>query len=191
MKHLIFATNNRHKIDEATAILHGQYHIISLKEKDFFEDIPETSPTIEGNASLKSWYIHDRFKEDCFADDTGLEVEALGGAPGVYSARYAGDESDFNKNVDKLLNAMKGQENRKARFRTVISLIVNGKETCFEGIINGKIIEERRGNEGFGYDPVFIPEGQELTFSEMEATLKNKISHRAIALQKMADYLAV
>lgn len=191
MKHLIFATNNRHKIEEATAILHGQYHIISLKEKEFYEEIPETSPTLEGNASQKAWYIYNRFSEDCFADDTGLEVEALGGAPGVYSARYAGEDCDFNKNVDKLLNALNGQNNRKARFRTVVSLIIDGKEKCFEGIIEGKIIQERKGNEGFGYDPVFIPNGQELTFAEMEATLKNKISHRAIAMQKMADYLAV
>lgn len=191
MKHLIFATNNRHKIEEATAILHGQYHIVSLKEKGFFEEIPETSTTLEGNASQKAWHIHDRFGEDCFADDTGLEVEALGGEPGVYSARYAGDECDFNKNVDKLLDVMKGQQNRKARFRTVVSLIIAGKETLFEGIIEGRIIEERRGLEGFGYDPVFIPSGQELTFSQMSADLKNKISHRALAMQKMADYLAV
>lgn len=189
MKSLIFATNNKHKIEEVSYILHGKYQLLSLNEIGFNEDIPETEPTLEGNASLKAWHIYNRFKQDCFADDTGLEVEALNGEPGVYSARYAGEGHDFNLNVTKLLNNLEGISNRKARFRTVVSLILSGKETRFEGIVNGIIIQERRGSHGFGYDPVFIPEGFNETMAEMASALKNKISHRAIAMQKMADFL--
>lgn len=191
MKSLVFATNNRHKIEEATEILHGKYQIISLKELNFTDDVEETESTIEGNASLKSRYIFEKYSLDCFADDTGLEVEALNGEPGVYSARYAGEEHDFNKNIEKLLNNLMGITNRKARFRTVVSLIINGSETLFEGIINGEIIEVRRGTNGFGYDSVFVPEGYSMTMAEMEADIKNKISHRALAMQKMADFLSV
>lgn len=189
MKSLVFATNNKHKIEEATHILLDKYQIISLKEIGYTNDIPETADTLEGNASLKAWEIFNTFNRDCFADDTGLEVEALNGEPGVYSARYASDSHDFNANIDKLLLKLKGQSNRKARFRTIISLIINGEENQFEGIINGVIIDERRGTEGFGYDPVFIPEGYSITIAEMSPSLKNKISHRALALQKMADFL--
>lgn len=191
MNTLIFATNNLHKIQEVTEILQDQYKITSLSELGFNDDIPETAPTLEGNASQKAWFIYNRFGIDCFADDTGLEVDALNGAPGVYSARYAGQGHDFNQNVTKLLHNLEGKSNRKARFRTVISLIINGKETQFEGIINGEIIAERRGKEGFGYDPVFVPEGFSQTFAEMPAMHKNEISHRALAMHKMADFLKV
>jgi XTP/dITP diphosphohydrolase len=191
MKSLVFATNNKHKIEEASSILHSRYKIISLKELDYTDDIPETEATLEGNASLKAWHIFKKINIDCFADDTGLEVEALKGAPGVYSARYAGPENDFNRNVDKLLKELQDCENRKARFRTIISLIINGNEIRFEGIINGTITTERFGNHGFGYDPVFVPDGYSHTIAELEPELKNKISHRAVALQKMADYLGL
>jgi XTP/dITP diphosphohydrolase len=191
MKSLVFATNNKHKIEEATEILHGKYQIISLKELNFTDDVEETESTIEGNASLKSRYIFEKYSLDCFADDTGLEVEALNGEPGVYSARYAGEEHDFNKNIEKLLNNLNGITNRKARFRTVVSLIIDGNETLFEGIINGEIIEVRRGTNGFGYDSVFVPEGYTATMAEMEPEIKNKISHRALAMQKMADFLSI
>ncbi len=189
MKSLIFATNNKHKIEEATHILQNRYNIISLSEIGFNDDIPETEVTLEGNASLKAWHIHNRFKKDCFADDTGLEVEALNGEPGVYSARYAGDTHDFALNVTKLLKNLEGIENRNARFRTAISLIIGGNEYKFEGIVNGHIIKERKGSFGFGYDPVFIPNGYEITMAEMSPDIKNKISHRAVALQRMADFL--
>lgn len=189
MESLIFATNNKHKIEEVKHILHDQFKIVSLKEIGFFEDIPETEPTLEGNASLKAWHIFNKYHANCFADDTGLEVEALNGEPGVFSARYAGEGHDFSLNVDKLLRNMAGLNKRTARFRTVISLINNGNEYFFEGIINGTIIEERKGINGFGYDPVFIPEGYNITMAEMPSELKNKISHRAIAMQKMADFL--
>lgn len=191
MKSLIFATNNKHKIEEAVQILHGKYKLISLSELGLTEDIPETEPTLEGNASLKAWYVYKKFNTDCFADDTGLEVDALNGEPGVYSARYAGDTHDFNLNTSKLLANLEGQSNRKARFRTVVSLIIGGVETRFEGILEGIIINERKGNHGFGYDPVFIPDGYSQTIAEMHPDLKNKISHRALAMQKMADFLKV
>ncbi|MFA6950434.1 MAG: non-canonical purine NTP diphosphatase [Lentimicrobiaceae bacterium] len=191
MNTLIFATNNLHKIKEVNEILHNQYKIASLADLGFNEDIPETALTLEGNASQKAWFIYNRFGKDCFADDTGLEVDALNGEPGVYSARYAGHGHDFNQNVIKLLHNLDGKANRKARFRTVISLIIKGNETQFEGIINGEIITERRGNEGFGYDPVFVPEGYSQTFAEMPAIYKNEISHRALAMHKMADFLKI
>lgn len=189
MKSLIFATNNKHKIEEVCQILHGKYNLISLTEIGFTDDIPETEPTLEGNASLKAWHIYRLFNQDCFADDTGLEVEALNNEPGVYSARYAGEGHDFDLNVSKLLHNLSGIDNRNARFRTVVSLIIDGKEIRFEGIIRGSIIKERKGIHGFGYDPVFIPEGYIETMAEMSPELKNKISHRAIAMQKMADFL--
>lgn len=189
MKSLIFATNSKHKIEEVTHILHQKYVILSLRELGFDEDIPETEPTLEGNASLKAWHIFRKFNQDCFADDTGLEVEALNGEPGVYSARYAGEGHNFDQNITKLLFKLTGITNRKARFRTVVSLILQGVETRFEGIVYGVIINERKGDNGFGYDPVFIPEGYSETMAEMSSELKNKISHRAIAMQKMADFL--
>ncbi len=191
MKILIFATNNKHKIEEASHILKEKYNIVSLADKGFTQDIPETEPTLEGNASLKAWHIYNHFNQDCFADDTGLEVEALDGAPGVFSARYAGDNHDFSLNVTKLLENLKGVDNRKARFRTVISLIINGKEQQFKGIVNGKIIDDRKGHFGFGYDPVFVPDGFDITMAEMPPELKNEISHRARALHSMAEFLKI
>lgn len=190
MRSLVFATNNNHKLEEASFILGTSYRIISLKELGFNEDIPETEPTLEGNASLKACSIYNKYKIDCFADDTGLEVEVLNGEPGVLSARYAGMGHDFSANVDKLLHNLKNATNRKARFRTVISLIINGNELQFEGIVSGHIIDERKGLNGFGYDPVFIPNGYTITMAEMDSATKNSISHRAIALHKMSEYLS-
>ncbi len=189
MKKLIFATNNQHKLEEVSHLIKDNYKILSLKDINCFEEIPETSDTIKGNASQKSHYIFDKFGIDCFADDTGLEIEALDGKPGVYSARYAGEEHNFEKNMNKVLAEMNGITNRKARFKTVISLILNGEERFFEGIINGVILTEKRGQEGFGYDPVFQPNGYDLTFAEMPLEEKNKISHRAIAVRNLVNYL--
>lgn len=189
MKSIVFATNNKHKISEIQAILGDQFSIIPLSEIGCTEDIPETSLTIEGNAMQKATYVNEKYKVDCFADDTGLEVEALDGQPGVKSARYAGPGHDFDANVTKLLSELKGQLSRRARFKTIISLITSDNEMLFEGIINGIITAERRGNEGFGYDPVFIPDGYDKTFAEMPAELKNSISHRAIATRKLIKFL--
>ena len=189
-KKLVFATNNAHKLDEIRAILGDKVEVLSLKDIHCEADIPETADTLEGNAALKAEYIYKNFGLDCFADDTGLEVEALGGAPGVYSARYAGDAHNSEANMRKLLQDMEGIENRKAQFRTVFALIINGKEHLFEGIVKGEITKHRCGSSGFGYDPVFIPEGYTQTYAEMGNTLKNKISHRALATQKLCDYLS-
>ncbi|MHC1774826.1 MAG: non-canonical purine NTP diphosphatase [Lentimicrobium sp.] len=189
MKSIVFATNNKHKISEIQAILGDHFSIIPLSEIGCNEDIPETSLTIEGNAMQKAMYVNEKYKVDCFADDTGLEVEALGGQPGVKSARYAGPGHDFDANVNKLLKELEGQLSRRARFKTVISLVTSDNEMLFEGIINGIITTERRGNEGFGYDPVFIPDGYDKTFAEMPAELKNAISHRAIATRKLIKFL--
>ncbi len=186
---LIFATNNRHKLTEVGQILGSELELVTLAECGITEDIPETSPTIEGNALQKARYVWERTHQNCFADDTGLEVEALDGAPGVRSARYATDGHDFDANVTLLLHNLEGVENRAARFRTVIALIIDGREYLFEGIVNGRIIAERKGGEGFGYDPVFVPEGEELTFAEMSAEAKNAISHRGRAVAKLAQYL--
>ncbi len=186
---LIFATNNKHKIEEASYILKDLYTIVSLEEIGFRDDIPETASTLDGNASLKARHIFSLYGKDCFADDTGLEVEVLNGEPGVYSARYAGSAHNFDLNVTKLLMNMQGSTNRKAQFRTVISLITGGQEYLFEGIVKGEIVSERRGSHGFGYDPVFVPEGYNRTMAEMDPALKNKISHRARALQQMADFI--
>ena len=189
MKKLVFATNNKHKLQEVSAMLAQKFYVAGLADMGCFEDIPETGATLEENASIKSQYVVDRFHTDCFADDTGLEVDALDGRPGVYSARYAGEGATYEKNVDKLLEELDGKTIRTARFRTVISLILNGKEYLFDGVVEGRIIEERRGGSGFGYDPVFVPNGYEQTFAEMEPELKNKISHRAIATQKFANFI--
>jgi XTP/dITP diphosphohydrolase len=189
MKKLIFATNNQHKLEEVSHLIKGNYKTLSLKDINCFEEIPETSDTIKGNASQKSHYIYDKFGIDCFADDTGLEIEALDGRPGVYSARYAGEEHNFEKNMNKVLSEMNGITNRKARFKTVISLILNAKENFFEGIIYGIILTEKRGQEGFGYDPIFQPDGFEKSFAETPLEEKNKISHRAIAIQNLVNYL--
>ena len=189
MKKLVFVTNNANKLSEVRAILATQYEIISLAELNCFDDIPETADTLEGNALLKAQYIFDKFQVNCFADDTGLEVDALNGAPGVYSARYAGEDNDAKKNVEKLLLNLTGESIRTANFRTVIALIENGKIHYFEGKIEGKIATEPKGETGFGYDPVFIPDGYSQSFAELGTEEKNKISHRALAVQKLADYL--
>lgn len=190
MKKLVFATNNAHKLEEVSAILGDSINLLSLKDIDCHTDIPETADTLEGNALLKSSYVFKNYQLDCFADDTGLEVEALNGAPGVYSARYAeGEGHDAQANMLKLLHNMEGKENRKAQFRTVISLILDGKEYLFEGVIKGEIIKEKRGDSGFGYDPVFVPEGYNQTFAELGNDIKNRISHRALAVNKLCDFL--
>ena len=189
-KKLVFATNNAHKLEEIRAILGDKMEILSLADINCHADIPETANTLEGNAHLKSEYVYDHYGLDCFADDTGLEVEALDGAPGVYSARYAGDGHDSQANMQKLLKEMEEKNNRKAQFRTVISLIEKGEEKLFEGIVRGKITQEKRGNSGFGYDPVFQPEGFDVTFAEMGSDVKNKISHRARAVKALCDYLS-
>lgn len=189
-KKLVFATNNAHKLEEIRAILGDKMEILSLADINCHADIPETANTLEGNAHLKSEYVYNHYGLDCFADDTGLEVEALDGAPGVYSARYAGDGHDSQANMQKLLKEMEEKNNRKAQFRTVISLIEKGEEKLFEGIVRGKITQEKRGNSGFGYDPVFQPEGFDVTFAEMGSEVKNKISHRARAVKALCDYLS-
>lgn len=189
-KKLVFATNNAHKLDEIRAILGDRVEVLSLKDIHCEADIPETADTLEGNAALKAEYIYKNYGLDCFADDTGLEVEVLGGAPGVYSARYAGGEGhDSEANMKKLLVELEGKTNRKAQFRTAICLIEGGTVHLFEGVVKGEIIEKKRGCSGFGYDPVFVPEGYTETFAEMGNEEKNKISHRARATQKLCDYL--
>ena len=185
----VFATNNAHKLQEVEAIVGEKIEILSLKDIGCQVDIPETADTLEGNALQKARFIYETYHQDCFADDTGLEVEALNGAPGVYSARYAGDAHNSEANMRKLLQDLEGIENRKARFRTVFALILNGKEHLFEGIVNGQIIKTRRGTAGFGYDPIFVPDGYTQTFAEMGDALKNKISHRAVGAQKLCKFL--
>jgi len=189
-KKFVFATNNAHKLEEVTAILGDKIELLSMKDIHCHADIPETADTLEGNALLKARYIFENYNMDCFADDTGLEVEALNGAPGVYSARYAGDAHNSEANMRKLLQDMEGIENRKAQFRTVFALIINGKEHLFEGIVKGEITKHRCCSSGFGYDPVFIPEGYTQTYAEMGNTLKNKISHRALATNKLCNFLS-
>lgn len=190
MKTLVFATNNKHKLDEVKKITNHLVTILSLSEINCHDEIPETADTLEGNALQKARYIKEHFGYDCFADDTGLEVEALDNAPGVYSARYAGPDHDAEANMKKLLSEMEGKENRKARFRTVIALIREGKEYLFDGQINGQIIQEKRGNAGFGYDPVFMPDTYTQTFAELGDDIKNGISHRALAVQKLVSFLS-
>ena len=193
---LVFATNNLHKISEIEILLKRHlinykysYKILSLDEINCFEDIPENCNTLEGNASQKSMYVFKNYNKNCFADDTGLEIEALDGRPGVYSARYAGNERDFEKNMNKVLSELEGIKNRKSRFITVISLIIDGKEKLFEGIVNGIIMTEKRGEKGFGYDPIFQAEGYNISFAEMTLDEKNKISHRGIAAIKLVNHL--
>lgn len=189
MMKIIFATNNAHKLSEVQAVLGDGYTLVTPRECGVTEEIPEEQETLEGNASQKAHYLHDRTGLDCFADDTGLEVEALGGAPGVHSARYATDGHDFAANNRLLLKNLEGVENRRARFRTVISLILNGKEHFFEGIVEGRILDHETGHEGFGFDPLFVPDGYERTFAEMSPAEKNAISHRGRAVRKLAEYL--
>lgn len=188
-KKLVVATNNAHKLEEISAILGNEMELLSLKDIHCNADIPETADTLEGNARQKAMYIHENYGMDCFADDTGLEVEALNGAPGVFSARYAGDGHDSEANMQKLLKELEGKENRKAQFRTAICLIMEGKEYLFEGIVKGYIIEEKRGGSGFGYDPIFVPEGYNQTFAELGNDVKNTISHRARAVEKLCTFL--
>jgi XTP/dITP diphosphohydrolase len=190
---LVFATNNKHKLSEIRAILGDEIDILSLEDINCHADIPETADTLEGNALQKAQYVVDHFGMSCFADDTGLEVDALNGEPGIYSARYAGEEHDSEANMTKLLNNLGQNNNRKAQFRTVIALLEmeGGKirQHLFEGIVKGEIIRERRGGEGFGYDPIFQPEGYQQTFAEMSGEAKNAISHRGRAVRKLVEYL--
>jgi XTP/dITP diphosphohydrolase len=186
---LIFATNNRHKLNEIKNIVNDRLNLVSLKDLNFTEDIPEDHNSLQGNAQRKALYIYNKYKIDCFADDTGLEIEALNGEPGVYSARYAGDQCNFEDNIHKVLGKMQGVKNRKARFRTVISLVENGHIINFEGRIDGKILDQKQGIHGFGYDPIFQPDGYERAFAEMTMEEKNKISHRARAIEKLVNYL--
>ena len=186
---LVFVTNNAHKLEEISSILGGKMELLSLKDIQCTADIPETADTLEGNAIQKAEYIHRHYGLDCFADDTGLEVEALNGAPGVYSARYAGEGHDSEANMQKLLHNLEGKDNRKARFRTAICLIMDNEQHLFEGICRGEIIQEKRGGAGFGYDPIFVPEGYTETFAELGNDIKNTISHRAKAVQMLCESL--
>uniref|UniRef100_UPI00321719D4 non-canonical purine NTP diphosphatase n=1 Tax=uncultured Draconibacterium sp. TaxID=1573823 RepID=UPI00321719D4 len=186
---LVFATNNKHKLEELQAILGDHFKLLSLADIDCNEEIPEDQATLEGNASQKAFFVYEKFGYNCFADDTGLEIDALNGEPGVYSARYAGEEKSAEANMKKALQKLSKINNRKARFRTVISLIIKGEEKQFEGIVDGEILNEKRGGSGFGYDPIFQPEGFNVSFAEMELSDKNKISHRGRAVRKLVDYL--
>jgi XTP/dITP diphosphohydrolase len=193
---LIFATNNLHKLGEIDALLGGKFQLLGLKDLDISEEIPEDHDTLEKNASQKAWYIFNKTGKSCFADDTGLEVDYLDGAPGVYSARYSRmghptfpEMEAAQGNIRKLLLKMEGAEERTARFRTVISLVMDGKEYQFEGIVEGQITLSASGAKGFGYDPIFIPGGYDITFAEMDLSLKNSISHRARAVKQLVDFL--
>lgn len=189
MESIVFATSNPNKIKEVNELIGQIFHIVGLKEIGCEEDIPETQPTIEGNALQKAQYVLDNYQSDCFAEDTGLEVEALNGEPGVYSARYAGPQRNSQDNMNLLLRKLQGIDNRKARFKTVVALVLEGEVHTFEGIINGRIGLEPQGEGGFGYDPLFYPEGQDITFAEMDAAAKNAISHRGRAIRKLVDFL--
>lgn len=197
---LVFATANKNKVNEIQSLIPDSIQLLGLNDIGCLEDIPETQLTIEGNASQKAFYIFEKYKHNCFADDTGLEIEALNGMPGVMSARYAGEQKNGEDNINKVLTELHGETNRKARFKTVISLVIDGKEIQFEGIVNGVILQERRGSKGFGYDPIFAPDQSPLSFfqgegvgersfAEMELEEKNKMSHRALAVIKLLEYL--
>jgi len=186
---IVFATNNPNKLKEIQALMPKGIAILSLKEIGCTEDIPETGTTLEANAFQKAHYLKEHYGYDCFADDTGLEVEALNGAPGVYSARYAGPERSAEANMAKILEELKGKENRKAQFRTAIALILNGEEQLFEGKVEGHISEEKKGEEGFGYDPIFLPENDKRSFAQMTMAEKGAISHRGRAVKKLVDFL--
>lgn len=189
MREIVFATNNKNKLKEMREIIDGLYHVMSLEEIGCHEEIIEDADTIQGNAKIKADFITNRYHIDCFADDTGLEVEALNGAPGVYSARYAGEHCSYQDNVNKMLNALDGVENRKAVFRTVIALNLEGETYYFEGRCEGQITKEQRGSEGFGYDPIFQPDGFDETFAELGSEVKNSISHRGRATRKLIEFL--
>ena len=186
---LVFATNNKHKLQEVRDIVGDRVEILSLADINCYDDIPETADTLQGNALIKARHIYAKYGLDCFADDTGLEVEALDGAPGVYSARYAGDECNSEANMQKLLQNLTGETNRNAQFRTVIALIIRGEEKLFNGIVKGTIATEKKGDSGFGYDPIFIPEGHSESFAQMSSEMKNSMSHRFRATQQLGDYL--
>jgi XTP/dITP diphosphohydrolase len=186
---LVFASNNPHKVKEINSILGNSFKLLSLGDINIFEDIPENEPVLEGNALAKARFVFNATGRNTFADDTGLEIESLGGLPGVHSARFAGENKDSSANIMKVFALLGKNENRKARFRTVIALIIENKEYLFEGTVNGTIIHELRGSEGFGYDPIFVPDGKILTFAEMDLTEKNTISHRAMAFEKLRDFL--
>ena len=188
MKKIVFATNNEHKLQEVKAILAGKVEVISLAEIGCEDDIPETENTLEGNATLKAKYVYEKYGIGCFADDTGLEIAALNGKPGVFSARYAGEPTNSHNNMLKVLNEMTETTNRSAQFRTVIALVENGNYNYFEGIVKGTIATKAQGSAGFGYDPIFIPDGFEKSFAELNPEIKNTISHRAIAMEKLLHY---
>lgn len=190
VQNLVFTTHNRNKIQEVKQMMPNGLSLLSLSDIDFNEDIQEDQATIAGNASKKARVVNEKTNYSCFSDDTGLEVDALQGDPGVYSARYAGHNASYSDNLDLLLNNLKGISNREARFKTVIALILDGQEYLFEGISEGKILEEKRGETGFGYDPIFLPHGYQETFAQMVPALKNRISHRAKAFSKMINFLA-
>ena len=186
---LVFASNNKNKIKEIQLLVPQSIKVLSLEDIGCFEEIPETEDTIEGNAIQKANYVTEKYGYNCFADDTGLEVEALNGEPGVYSARYAGEQKDATDNMDKLLNNLKGISNRNAQFKTVIALNLNGNQSLFTGIIKGKIIEEKIGSNGFGYDPIFVADGYNQTFAELTIGEKSVISHRGLAVKQLVDFL--
>ena len=186
---LVFATNNKHKLQEVRDIIGSGVEILSLADINCNEDIPETADTLDGNALIKARYIYEKYNVNCFADDTGLEVDALDGAPGVYSARYAGDGHGSEANMRKLLENLTGKNNRNAQFRTVIALIIDGEEKLFNGIVKGTITEEKRGDSCFGYDPIFVPEGYSESFAQMDSRTKNSISHRYRATKQLSEYL--
>ena len=186
---LVFATNNKHKLQEVRAIVGNSVEILSLSDIDCYDDIPETADTLQGNALIKARHIYEKYGVDCFADDTGLEVDALGGEPGVYSARYAGEECNSENNMQKLLHNLTGKSERSAQFRTVIALIIKGEEKLFNGIVKGTIAEGKMGDSGFGYDPIFIPEGFSESFAQMSSEQKNSISHRYRATEQLGNYL--
>ena len=191
MKKIVFATNNKHKLNEIRKITTGKIEILSLSDINCNEEIEETGTTLEENALIKARYVKNKYGYDCFADDTGLEVEALNGEPGVYSSRYAGADCNPEDNMIKLLTVLQGSNNRNAQFRTVIAAILNNKEHLFEGIVKGKITEEKKGNNGFGYDPIFMPNGYNHTFGELSNEVKNQISHRALAMDKVTAFLGL
>ncbi|MDD2411880.1 MAG: non-canonical purine NTP diphosphatase [Bacteroidales bacterium] len=189
MKELVFATQNKHKLEEIQQAINGHFDILSLFDLNYLEEIPETGETLVENALQKANFIYQKYGKDCFADDTGLEIESLNGQPGVYSARYAGNGRSFEDNMNKVLENLHGKTNRKACFKTVIALIYKGENYFFEGVVNGVITTEKKGKEGFGYDPIFLPDGYSKTFAELSLEEKNKMSHRALASQKLIHFL--
>lgn len=189
MLKLVFATNNKNKIKEIKHLIGNSIELLSLEDIGCLEDIPETSDTIQGNAIQKAKYVYDNYGYNCFADDTGLEIDSLNGEPGIYSARYAGEQRNPEDNMNKVLEKLNDATNRNAQFKTVIALIINGELSCFEGIVKGEMTRVRSGEEGFGYDPIFKPKGYDITYSEMNLELKNKISHRALATHQLIEHL--